>query len=197
MSSRMQVATWMAVVLGFASVQGGLAAASGAVDVKALTDAMNPGEGQKKLDYMVGTFDVRMLTWLDPAGPPSESSAVAIGKWVLGGRYIQLMLSGFVAGEPFDAIGYAGYDNVAKKYVASYMDSASTGMEWYTGMLAPDGKTALLTATVHDAVTGQPTAVEMRIRRTTDGNHVTELWQAEKGGKMEKVMEVIYTRRSS
>ena len=64
-------------------------------------------------------------------------------------------------------------------------------------MLAADGKTALMTATVHDAVTGQPTAVEMRIRKTVDGNHVTELWQAERDGKMAKVMEVIYTRRSS
>jgi hypothetical protein len=158
---------------------------------------MNPGEGQKKLDYMVGTFDVKVRTWVDPAGAASESSAVAIGQWVLGGRYVQLTLSGFVAGEPFDGIGYAGYDNVAKKYVASYMDSASTGMEWYTGALAPDGKTALLTATVHDAITGQPTVVELRVSRSADGNHVTELWQPEKSGKMVKVMELVYTRRSS
>ena len=165
--------------------------------VKTLNDAMTPGEGQKRLAAMVGNFDVKIRTWVDPSKPPFESNGVAMTSWVLGNRYIQTMLSGFVMGKPYDGIGYAGYDNVEKKYVACYMDSGSTGMEWYTGTMAPDGKSGKLTATIADAITGIPTAVEMRLSLTPDGNHLTELWQADKGGKMMKVMELVYTRKKS
>ena len=63
----------------------------------------------------MGTFDVKILTWIEPSQPPIESVGVAVTKWVLGRRYVQTMLSAIVMGEPFDAIGYAGYDNVAQK----------------------------------------------------------------------------------
>jgi hypothetical protein len=165
--------------------------------VKALDNAMDPGEGQKKLQPLVGTFDVRMFTWVDPSKPPIESRAVAIHTWVLGHRYVQTMLSGFVMGEPFNAIGYAGFDNVQQKYVACYMDSGSTGMEWYTGSLAPDGKSATLTATLYDELTRKPRKIEMRVSFLPNGDHHTEFWEADANGKMFKAIEVQYRRQIS
>ena len=205
MKSLCRMAILAAIVLGLAgpaSAQtgkkdAGPAPPDSASLVKAMVNAMEPGEGQKKLEGWVGTFDVKILTWLDPSKPPSESPGVAVCQWVLGGRYIQIMLSAFVMGEPFNAIAYAGYDNVSKKYVTTYMDSGSTGMEWYTGTIALDGKSAKMAATIHDEITGKPTKVEMRIVFTPDGNHHTELWQADKSGKMQKVMDVQYTRKKS
>jgi len=168
--------------------------------VKAMDLAMEPGEGQKKLEPMVGTFDVRVFVWVDPSDPskpPIESRAVSISTWVLGHRYIQQMLSGFVMGEPWSGIGYAGFDNVQGKYVACYMDNGSTGMEWYTGGMDPDGKAAKLTATEYDAMTGKPKKIEMRLSFTPDGNHQTELWEADPSGKMWKIMELQYRRQMS
>jgi uncharacterized protein DUF1579 len=173
------------------------AAPSPAEIVKAMDNAMDPGEGQKKLQPLVGTFDVRIFTWVDPSKPPIESRAVAIHTWVLGHRYVQTMLSGFVMGEPFNAIGYAGYDNLQKKYVACYMDSGSTGMEWYTGGMDPDGKSAKLTGSIYDAITLKPTKIEMRVYFTPGGDHHTEFWQADSGGKMFKAIEVQYRRQIS
>ncbi len=118
--------------------------------VTALENAMTPGEGQKKLEFLVGTFDVKIRTWVDPSKAPYESTATSIATWVLGGRYVQQMLAGTIMGQPWSGIGYAGYDNVAKKYVATYMDSGSTGMEWFSGAVSPDGKLAKLTATIPD-----------------------------------------------
>lgn len=166
-----------------------------AAAVAALNAAMDPGPGQKKLDVLVGEFDVKVLTWLDAAKPPYESMAVAVSKWVLGNRYVQNMLSGFIGGEPWSGIGYVGYDNTGKKYQATFMDSASTGMQWFTGAIAEDGKSAKLTATIHDAITQKLVKAEMRLRMSPDGNHVTELWEATQAGKMVKVMELQYTRR--
>ena len=165
--------------------------------MKAMDDAMEPGEGQNKLNFLVGNFDVRVLVWIDPAKPPIESRAVSVGTWVLGHRYIQQMLSGFVLGEAWSGIGYAGYDNLAKQYVACYMDNGSTGMEWYTGGMAPDGKSAILKATIIDAMTLKPSNLEMRLSIGADGDHVTELWQSDANGKMNKIMELQYRRQQS
>lgn len=164
--------------------------------VKALDNAMEPGEGQKRLEPMVGEFDVKIRTWLDPAEPPIESKAVAVSTWVLGQRFIQTMLSGHVMGEPFDGIGYAGYDNVSKQYQATYMDSGGTGMEWFVGSMDPTGKSAKLSATIHDPITGEPTTVEMRLKIAASGDHVTELWEGSPTGEMVRIMELQYTRKA-
>ncbi len=193
-----RIAGVIAIALGVAAgaeAQQATKNAGGAAAVKALENAMNPGEGQKKLEFLVGTFDVKIRTWVDPTKPPYESTATSVATWVLGGRYVQQMLAGHINGEPWSGIGYAGYDNAAKKYVATYMDSNSTGMEWFSGALSPDGKLAKLTATVSDDSTGKPVKVEMRLNVAANGDHVTEIWQANRSGKMVKVMELQYTRR--
>ena len=172
-------------------------AARDAAIVKAMDNAMDPGEGQKKLEPLVGKFDVRMFAWVDPSKPPIESRGVAIHTWVLGHRYVQTMLSGFVMGEPFNAIGYAGFDNVQKKYVVCYMDSGSTGMEWYTGAMTPDGKVGTLTGTTYDEMTGKPKKIEMKVSFSAEGDHITEIWEADPSGKMVKIMEVQYRRQQS
>ena len=172
-------------------------AARDAAIVKAMDNAMDPGEGQKKLEFLVGTFDVKVRVWLDPSKPPVESTATSIANWVLGNRYVQQMLSGYVMGKPWSGIGYAGFDNISKKYVATYMDTGSTGMEWYSGTMDPDGKLAKMTATIHDAITLKPTKAEMRLTIAANGDHITELWQADPSGKWIKVMELQYTRKKS
>ena len=198
MRGSVSVTAVMAIVLGFAAgavAQEARTAAGDAAIVKALNNAMNPGEGQKRLEFLVGTFDVKIRTWVDPSKPPFESRASSVATWVLGNRYVQQMLSGYVMGEPWSGIGYAGFDNVAQKYVACYMDSGSTGMEWYTGTMDAAGKLAKMTATVHDEVTGKPKSVEMRLSINASGDHVTELWQEDPTGKMIRIMELQYTRK--
>jgi hypothetical protein len=66
----------------------GKPASGDAAVVAAVDAAMNPGPRQKWLDVLIGEFDVKILTWLDPAKPPYESTAVAVSKWVLGNRYV-------------------------------------------------------------------------------------------------------------
>jgi hypothetical protein len=171
--------------------------AGNAAIIKAMDNAMEPGEGQKRLEFLIGTFDVKVKVWLEPNQPPIESQATAVATWVLGHRYVQQMLSGFIMGEAWAGIGYAGYDNIAKTYVACYMDSGSTGMEWYKGQIDPDGRLAKMTATIYDAMTLKPVELEMRLAIDPDGDHVTELWQPDGSGHMFKALELKYTRKKS
>jgi hypothetical protein len=192
------IAALMAVTLGSVdrtSAQVAITPQDAPAIIKAMDNAMEPGEGQKRLDFLVGTFDVKVLIWIDPSKPPNESQATSVASWVLGHRYVQQMLTGYVLGERWDGIGYAGYDNLAKTYVACYMDSGSTGMEWYTGAIDADGKLAKLTATTTDAITFKPTKLEMRLSIDPNGDHVTSLWQEEQGGKMVKIMELQFKRK--
>lgn len=161
---------------------------------KALDAAMTPGEGQKRLEPMAGSFSVRMLTWVHPSKPPVESNASAVATMVLGGRYLQTMLVDATPGSPFSGIGYVGYDNIGKQYQAAWMDTGSTGLTVYTGGFSADGRSATLKATVADAFTGKSTPLELRMSFKPEGGHVTQLWGMGFGDKMFKMMELHYSK---
>lgn len=198
----LRFATLFAVIVGLAgpvcAQQAGKAAAPSrmgdAALAQVLANAMTPGEGQKKLEPMIGTFEVKIRTWIDPSKPPVESLAICINTWVLGQRYIHSTLSGFIAGEPFDGIGYVAYDNVAKVYQTAWMDSGSTAMVLYRGGFDASGKLATLKATVSDPVTAKPVPVELRLSIADSGDHVSEIWGLGLGTKLFKMMELRYTR---
>jgi hypothetical protein len=128
-------------------------------------------------------------------GSSIESNAVSIHSWVLGHRFVQTILSGHVMDEPFDGIGYAGYDNVLNQYQATFMDTGGTGMEWFTGSMDPTGRSATLSATIPDPLTGEPTIIEMRLKIAESGDHVTELWEEAPTGELFRIMELQYVRR--
>jgi hypothetical protein len=161
---------------------------------KALELAMTPGEGQKKLTPMVGTFDVKIRTWVTPSSTPVESTASMVSTWVLEGRYVQSMLVGQVGGVPFSGIGYIGYDNTSKMYQTAWMDTGSTGMVWYTGNFDKSGKSATMKATVPNPLTTKPSPLELRLSIAPNGDHVTELWGQGQGAKLTKLMELTYTK---
>ncbi len=165
-----------------------------AAAAKALQSAMTPGEGQKKLTPMIGTFDVKIRTWVSPASQPVESTGTMVSAWVLDGRYIQSMLAGEVGGAPFSGIGYIAYDNVDKIYQTAWMDTGSTGMIWYKGNMDASGKSAIMKANVANPLTAKPTPLELRLTIESDGSHVTEIWGKGLSAKMFKLMELRYTK---
>jgi hypothetical protein len=168
--------------------------ANAAAMAQAMENAMTPGAGQARLEPMIGNFDVRIRAWVDPSKPPVESTAFCVNVWVLGHRYIQSMLSGYVLNEPFEGIGYTAYDNVTKTYETAWMDTGSTGMTWYRGGFDGATKSAKMKATVPNALTGKPTPLELRLSIAESGDHMSELWGQGAGGKMFKMMELRYTR---
>ena len=185
-----------ALMLGnpaFAQDAGKAAPTKAAAVAKALDNAMTPGEAQKRLEPMIGKFDVRILTWVDPSKPPVESNASAVSVWVLGDRYVQTMLVGGSSADAFNGIGYIGYDNIGKHYQAAWMDDGSTAITLYTGGFAADGKSATMKASIANASTGKPTPVELRMRLGANGGHVTQLWGPGLGNTTFKMMELQYT----
>lgn len=197
-----RVATAMAVVLGLAA--GALAQqkakqSAAPMDEKATMEAwqkaMTPGEGQKKLTPMVGTFETKVRTWMDPTKPPEDTAGSSVNSWVLGDRYVQMKYEGIFMGETFNGIGYMGFDNVSKKYVSTWMDTAGTRMMWSTGTVDASGKVLSLKAMVNDPGTGKPTAADTKITIIDNDHHKMELFGKGPNGKIVKITEIEYTRK--
>ena len=144
---------------------------AGGMDEKAAMEAwqkaMTPGDGQKKLEPLVGTFDAKVRTWMDPSKPPDDTVGTSVNNWVLGDRYVQMKYEGVFLGETFNGIGYVGYDNVTKKYQGSWMDTASTGMMLSNGTMDGAGKVITMKATTSDPATGKARRPTRRSRSPT------------------------------
>lgn len=175
----------------------GAPAAAAPAPAAALNAAMAPGSEHARLNDLVGNFDVAIRIWVTPASAPLVSNAAAVSKWVLDGRFVQTSLSGFVDGQPYSAVGYAGYDNAGKVYQASWMDNESTAQTWYQGGFAPGSTSAVMQASTVNPVSGKPEALELRMTIDKAGNHVTELWGTGGGTKIFKMMELRYLRSKS
>lgn len=176
------------------AAQSAAKAESQAPMAKALESAMTPGEGQKRLDPLIGTFNVAIKIWVTPEGPPIESTAASVNSWVLGGRFVQMMLNGDAPNAPYSGTGHIGYDNVTKNYQAAWMDTGSTAITLYTGKLDASGKSALMKGSITNALTGKPSPAELRMTIEPDGSHLTQLWGQGKGAKMVKLMELKYAK---
>jgi len=179
--------------------KGTKAAKAGPPDEKAMMEAMTkagtPGEPHKKLEPMVGTFDVKMKMWMDPSKPAEESTGKSENKWVLGNRFVQQSYEGTFMGQPFTGMGYTGYDNVTKKYTGTWMDSASTAMMNTTGKSDAAGKVMTFTGTMIDPMTGKACKLTEKVTVADNDHHMMEMWGPDPTGKNYKMMEINYTRK--
>ena len=171
--------------------------AAGPPDEKAMMEAMQkagtPGDAHKKLDAVVGTFDVKMKMWMDPNKPAEESTGTSENSWVLGNRYVEMKYQGTFMGQPFSGIGYQGYDNVQKKYVGTWMDSSSTGIMNSAGTMT--GNVMKTSATVADPMTGKMCKITSKVTVADNDHHTMEMWGPDPTGKNYKMMVIEYTRK--
>jgi hypothetical protein len=163
--------------------------------MEAWMKAMTPGENHKALEAFVGTWDTKVKAWMQPGAPAVESTGVSTNSWILGGRFIEQRFEGSFMGQPFTGLGYTGYDNIAKKFIGSWMDNMSTGAMNSTGMMEKDGKTFTFVGSMLDPMTGKASDVKEKITVIDADTHTMEMWAPGPDGKMYKNMEITYTRR--
>ena len=168
-----------------------------AMDPKAAMEAMQkaatPGDEHKKLEPLVGTFDAKVSMWMAPGQPPQESTGTSESSSVLGGRFLETKYQGTFMGQPFSGIGYTGYDNVTKKYIGTWMDTASTGMMSSSGNLS--GKSMKMTATMSDPMSGKVQHATETFTIVDNDHNRMEMWDKGPDGKPVKVMQIDYTRK--
>jgi Protein of unknown function (DUF1579) len=165
-------------------------------------------ENHKLLSSLDGSWDYTIKFWMnpDPNAPPQESTGTATRKTIMDGRYVMMDVDGKMQmpGEggqmkdvEFKGMGMEGYDNVKKKFVASWIDNMGTGIEFSEGTYDPASKTFIYTAEM-EPVPGMKTKVR-EVIKLVDNSHMTLEWYETPGGKAKgkekKTMEINYTKK--
>ncbi len=156
-----------------------------------------PGEAHKRLDVLVGSWDVETKLWMggEGTGEAQTSMGTAEYKWILGGRYLRQDYTGEMMGIPFNGIALTGYDNYAKKYVGMWIDDMSTMISTMHGSTGRTGDVLVMYGTMHEWTTGELDKVAKYVLRIVDKDkHIFEIhdeWIVDNT----KVIEMTYTRK--
>jgi hypothetical protein len=154
-----------------------------------------PGPGQKALEATVGTWDVQSKFWMAPGAPPQESTGTSENRMILGGRYLEQRYEGTMMGQPFSGIGVTAFDNYKKKYIASWIDTAGTGIMVTTGIADKAGKVITSWGTMDDPGLGKTVKVKTVVTIVDADHHTYESWGSGPDGKMAKSLEIHFTRK--
>ena len=166
---------------------------------KAMMDAWakfaTPGEAHKSQACMVGTWEAEVTSWMEPGAPPVKSKGTSENRMVLGGRWVESRFTSEMMGQPFEGIGYTGYDNHKKKYIGTWTDNMSTAVMLSEGTMDAAGKVMTSTSTMDDFMTGKPQTIKMTTTIASPDHHIFEMWGPGPDGKVAKQMQIDYRRR--
>jgi hypothetical protein len=153
-----------------------------------------PGEPHKQLASLAGSWTTKTKEWMEPGKPPMESSGTCDFKMLLDGRFLQQEFIGDMMGQPYSGIGISGYDNLRKRYVATWIDTMGTGIFTMEGTASADGKTITLKGQHDEPGGGHMT--HRAVWKIVDSNIQTfDMYGTHQGGKEMKVIEITYTRK--
>ncbi len=166
-------------------------------DMKACMDAGTPGEMHKFLTAHAGTWTGKVTQWMAPGAEPEYSDCTSTTTAIMDGRFTKCEVSSTMGGMPFNGFGIYGYDNVSKKFVASWIDSMGTGIMQGTGERSADGKTLTWNYTANCPIAKKAVPMREVDHFTSDKSFTMEMFGVEpKSGKEFKAMVIEFTRKN-
>lgn len=166
-------------------------------DMQACIAAATPGKEHKRLADGAGVWDGKTTMYM-PGAEPQQGECVSTVTPMMDGRFVKCEIKGDMPGMgPFEGFGIYGYDNVAKKFVSSWVDNQSTGIMTCSGELSADGKVLSWDCQFNCPLTKKLT--KMRQIETVTGPNTGRLEMFgpdPKTGKEMKMMTIDLTKRS-
>ena len=162
--------------------------------MEAMKKYATPGAEHKMLESKAGKWHGKGKFWMTPDAPPMESEmdteyTMSMGRFLTDTTHSNMM------GEAFEGHGVTGFDNLKKKYVATWMDNMGTGIMSMEGTYDAGSKTMTLTGECPDPMAGKATPMKMITKDTDANSFVMEMQCTDaKSGKLYKCMEITYTR---
>jgi hypothetical protein len=163
----------------------------------AMMKKTSPNENHQVLNPLAGTFKANVKFWMDPSAPAEESVGTSENKWIYNGRFIQQNFNGTSMGQPFEGMGFLGYDNIKGEYVSTWLDNMSTSiMMSGTGKYDAATKTIEQNGTVGCPMTDEKNRPYRTVLKIIDEDHHTyEMYMNDPKTNQElKVMEINYER---
>jgi hypothetical protein len=170
--------------------------AKAAAEQAAWEQAGTPGPHHKHMEAMVGTWDTKSSFWMAPGTEPMVSTAIMTNEMVLGGRHMTHHYKGDVMGMPFEGRGSMSYDNIAKEYTTTWMDSMSTGVMVSKGQCDASGKVFTFKGEMLEP-NGKKSITREVLTVKDNNSHTMEMYVTGEDGKEFKNMEFIYTRKGA
>ncbi|MGS2739931.1 DUF1579 domain-containing protein [Sinomicrobium sp. M5D2P17] len=154
-----------------------------------------PGNTHKMLAVDEGEWDAEITHWADPSAPPQKAKGTETCKMVMGGRYLKISFKGEFMGEPFNGLGFMGYDNAKKEFFSTWIDDMGTGIMVIRGTSTEeDNNTLEMKGTMVDPMTGNDLNIREVISRVDENNRTMEMFMEHNGTEM-KTMEIKYSRK--
>ena len=169
-----------------------------------MMELAKPGENHKLLAGLAGSWTYTVKMWMnpDPNAKPEVSKGTATRKAALDGHYFLVDVSGKMQmpgpdGKPkdmdFKGMSIEAYNNVTKKFEATWCDNMGTGIFMSQGTYDPATKTFTYTGEM-EAMPGMKTKVRETVKVIDNDHHMFE-WYEDRGGQEVKTLEIAYTRK--
>ena len=154
-----------------------------------------PGAPHQALTGMVGTWDAEVKMWMNPNASPEVTAGTSVNTMALGGRWLEQHFKGVVMDQPFEGVGYTGYDNYKKQYIGWWIDNTSTASTTVSGTMDEAGKIMTCKGTMDDFMTGNPVELMQVLTFVDADHHKFEMWASGPDGQNHKNMEIMYSRK--
>ena len=155
-----------------------------------------PGNAHRKLDTLAGTWTAQSKFWNAPDEKPQVSTAKVTRKWILDGRFIQENYIDQNKPYPFTGMGILGFDNLAKQYISTWVDTMSTSVSQSLGNLDKTGKNIAFHGEMPDLVSGKILATRSELQIVNKDTNIYKMFTEGSNGKEMKVLEIIYKRKN-
>jgi uncharacterized protein DUF1579 len=166
-----------------------------------------PGAGHAVLQALVGTWRVEQSIYIGLGTrehPAVSRDIICRREWVAGGRFLQDVTEGTVAGGPYWRKGLLGYSNMDQRYEWVTVDGFNTMLMIYLGARGSGPQAPITVSGVFtdqgwlgEANVGKPVAMRTVIRFEGNDRHVFELYFTLPGGEEVLVDRKVYTRMAS
>jgi hypothetical protein len=167
-----------------------------------------PGEMHKRLDALVGDWNVDMTVYI--AGGTREKPIVANAvmchrEWIAetGNRHLRDVTEGTVGGNPYYRLGILSYSTMDKRYEWNTVDALNTDMMTYKGVknsATLSGDIVMSGEFTDQGVLGDTYAGKVIRQRTvikieSSERHLFELYFKPPGERERLAVRAVYTRR--
>lgn len=168
-------------------------------DMKACVMAATPGKMHEKMAKDAGIWAGKTSMWMAPGAEPMKSECTSTMTPIMDGRYLKVEIAGEMPGMgPFVGFGINGYDNVAQKFVSTWIDNQGTGIMYGTGELSADGKVLTWKFTYNCPITKKPVIMREVETHTGPDSMTLEMFGPEpKSGKEYKMMSIEFSRKKT
>lgn len=104
-------------------------AESAAVERPSMMELMQmgmPGPEHELLATLVGEWEVSSRFRMEPGGPEMTTTGTAVNSMALGGRFLEMTMTGAFLGQPFESLNMMGFDRRTGLFTSVGFDSFGT-----------------------------------------------------------------------